>query len=75
MNIKELRDMTADELVKKSEEMRSELLNLRFQAARKVLENPVRVRIVKKDIARINTLLGEKKSTQNQVQIKGKNLK
>ncbi len=75
MKIKELRDMTADELVKKSEEMRSELLNLRFQAARKVLENPVRVRIVKKDIARINTLLGEKKSTQNQVQAKGKNLK
>lgn len=60
MKIKELRDMTADELVKKSEEMRSELLNLRFQAARKVLENPVRVRIVKKDIARINTLLKEK---------------
>lgn len=75
MKIKELRDMTADELVKKSEEMRSELLNLRFQAARKVLENPVRVRIVKKDIARINTLLGEKKPTQNQVQVKGKNLK
>lgn len=60
MKIKELRDMTADELLKKSEEMRSELLNLRFQAARKVLENPVRVRIVKKDIARINTLLKEK---------------
>ena len=75
MKIKELRDMTADELLKKSEEMRSELLNLRFQAARKVLENPVRVHIVKKDIARINTLLGEKKSAQNQVQVKGKNLK
>ena len=46
MKIKELRDMTADELLKKSEEMRSELLNLRFQAARKVLENPTRVHIV-----------------------------
>ena len=60
MKIKELRDMTADELLKKSEEMRSELLNLRFQAARKVIENPMRVRIVKKDIARVNTLLKEK---------------
>lgn len=75
MKIKELRDMTADELLKKSEVMRSELLNLRFQAARKVLENPMRVHIVKKDIARINTLLGEKKSTQKQAQVKGKNLK
>ncbi len=66
MKVKELRDMTADELLKKSDEMKSELLNLRFQAARKVLENPMRIRTVKKDIARINTLLGEKKSAQNQ---------
>jgi len=66
MKVKELRDMTADELFKKSDEMKSELLNLRFQAARKVLENPMRIRTVKKDIARINTLLGEKKSAQNQ---------
>jgi large subunit ribosomal protein L29 len=73
MKIKELRDMTADELLKKSEEMRSELLNLRFQAARKVLENPMRIRIVKKDIARINTLLTEKKSAQGQAKVQGKN--
>ncbi|MBI3599776.1 MAG: 50S ribosomal protein L29 [Nitrospinae bacterium] len=60
MKSKELRDLTVEELVKKSGEIKSELMNLRFQAARKVLENPMRVRVLRKDIARINTILGEK---------------
>ncbi|MBI4378990.1 MAG: 50S ribosomal protein L29 [Nitrospinae bacterium] len=56
----EFRDLTNEELLKKLEEMKSELLKLRFQEARKVLENPMRFRILKKDIARINTILNEK---------------
>ncbi len=60
MKAKELRDLTVEELSKKSGEAKSELMNLRFQAARKVLENPMRLRVLKKDIARINTILAEK---------------
>ncbi|MEK6590823.1 MAG: 50S ribosomal protein L29 [Nitrospinota bacterium] len=56
----EFRDLTNEELLKKLEEMKSELLKLRFQEARKVLENPMRFRILKKDIARINTILNKK---------------
>jgi large subunit ribosomal protein L29 len=61
MKPKELRDLTAEELAKKSGEIKSELMNLRFQAARKVLENPMRLRVLRKDIARINTILTEEK--------------
>ena len=56
----DFRDLTNEELLKKLEEMKSELLKLRFQEARKVLENPMRFRILKKDIARINTILNKK---------------
>lgn len=61
MKAKDLRNLTGEELLKKSEEMRSELLNLRFQVARKVLENPMRIRILRKDIARVNTIIDEQK--------------
>ncbi|MEK6544949.1 MAG: 50S ribosomal protein L29 [Nitrospinota bacterium] len=60
MKAKELRDLTKEELLKKSVEIKSELLNLRFQAAMKTIENPIRLRILKKDVARINTILTEK---------------
>lgn len=60
MKAKELRDLTKEELLKKSGEIKSELLNLRFQAAMKTIENPIRLRILKKDVARINTILTEK---------------
>lgn len=61
MKAKDLRNLTGEELLKKSEEMRSELLSLRFQVARKVLENPMRIRILRKDIARVNTIIDEQK--------------
>jgi large subunit ribosomal protein L29 len=60
MKAKELRDLTKEELLKKSVEIKSELLNLRFQAAMKTIKNPIRLRILKKDVARINTILTEK---------------
>lgn len=60
MKAKELRDLTNEELLKKTVEIKSELLNLRFQAAMKTIENPIRLRMLKKDIARINTILTEK---------------
>ena len=60
MKAAELREMTAVELTKKLSELKEELFNLRFQHAINQLENPGRREIVKKDIARVMTILAEK---------------
>ena len=60
MKAAELREMTAVELTKKLSELKEELFNLRFQHAINQLENPGRIAVVKKDIARVMTLLAEK---------------
>lgn len=59
MKASEIRESTAAELNKKLEELRSELFNLRFQHAINQLENPMRIKAVKKDIARIKTVMRE----------------
>ena len=56
----EIRKMTAEELEAKLKELKSELFNLRFQHAVNQLENPHRIADVKKDIARVMTILHEK---------------
>ena len=53
---KELRSMSADELNQKIASLKEELFNLRFQLAAGQLENPSRIREVKKTIARIKTI-------------------
>ncbi|MBQ4556433.1 MAG: 50S ribosomal protein L29 [Clostridia bacterium] len=60
MKVTELRDMTADQLQAKLKELKSELFNLRFQHAINQLENPHKITDVKKDIARVMTVLQEK---------------
>ena len=60
MKAKELRDMTGDELNAKLKELKNELFNLRFQHAINQLENPMRLGAVKKDIARVKTIIREK---------------
>ena len=60
MKVTELRDMTADQLQAKLKEMKSELFNLRFQHAINQLDNPHKISDVKKDIARVMTVLQEK---------------
>ena len=62
MNAKELREMTAEQLNKKLGELKEELFNLRFQNAINQLENTHRIADVKKDIARVMTILHEKKA-------------
>ena len=57
MKMNELRNMSAAELTAKVKELKAELFNLRFQHAINQLENPMRINTVKKDIARINTVL------------------
>ncbi|NLK72028.1 MAG: 50S ribosomal protein L29 [Clostridiales bacterium] len=60
MKADKLRDMTETELNNEIMKLKNELFNLRFQHVTGQLENPVRVRIVKKEIARAKTILREK---------------
>ena len=56
MKINEIRDMSAEDLDKKLAELKEELFNLRFQMATGQCENPMKIREVKKSIARIKTI-------------------
>jgi large subunit ribosomal protein L29 len=58
--VTELRDATSDDLVEKLTEAKKELFNLRFQAATGQLESHGRLRAVRKDIARIYTVMRER---------------
>ncbi len=60
MKATELREMTEVELNKQLKDLKAELFNLRFQHAINQLDNPVRIDAVKKDIARVMTVLAEK---------------
>jgi large subunit ribosomal protein L29 len=64
----ELRELTEEELHDKEEELRKELFNLRFQMATAQIENPVRIREVRRDIARIKTVLRERLSPRSSEQ-------
>ena len=60
MKATELREMTAVELNKQLKDLKAELFNLRFQHAINQLDNPGRIEAVKKDIARVMTIMAEK---------------
>lgn len=60
MKAAELRNLSIDELKKKELDLRRELFNLRFQLAKGELQNVRRIRAVKKDIAKILTIITEK---------------
>ena len=62
MNIKEVREKSSDELTKTLEDYKVELFDLRFQRATGSIENPMRIRELKKSIARILTVLQERES-------------
>jgi large subunit ribosomal protein L29 len=56
----ELRDLPDDELLHRIESAKEELFNLRFQLATGQLDNPARLRVLKRDIARVATVLRER---------------
>ncbi|WP_420861406.1 50S ribosomal protein L29 [Algirhabdus cladophorae] len=60
MNAQELRDKTPDELKNELSNLKKEAFNLRFQQATGQLENTARMRTVKRDAARVKTILNEK---------------
>ena len=65
MKAKELKDQSEDELRIKEGELYDQLFKLRFQAATAQLEKPARIRQVRRDLARIKTILRQKELTKN----------
>ena len=61
MKINKIREMSSPDLEKELGELKSELFKLRFSLATNGLDNPMKIKSVKKDIARINTILTERK--------------
>ena len=59
MKISELKDLTATELAAKGRELRQELFTLRLQQATSQLEKPARIRILRRDVARIETKISQ----------------
>ena len=61
MKINKRKEMSSPELEKELGELKTELFKLKFSLATNTLDNPMKIRDVKKDIARINTVLTERK--------------
>ena len=64
MNVKEIRDLSIEELQKEVISLKEELYTLRFAQATGSLENPARIKDIKKTIARIYTVLTERESSE-----------
>ena len=60
MKINKIREMSSPELEKELVELKSELFKLRFSLATNGLDNPMKIKEVKKDIARVNTILKQR---------------
>lgn len=61
MKVSDMRTMSAEELRTKGRELDQELFNLKFQLHTGRLENTARLAAIRRDIARVNTILGEKR--------------
>ncbi|MBI4914734.1 MAG: 50S ribosomal protein L29 [Acidobacteria bacterium] len=60
MKARELRERSIEELRRSEAELREQLFKLRFQKATGQIENPVKIRLVRKDIARVQTILAQR---------------
>lgn len=60
MKAKEMKELTKEELLKKKKDLKEELFNLRFQHSTGQLENTARMKLLKKDVARIETFVRQK---------------
>jgi large subunit ribosomal protein L29 len=66
MNLEKIREMTDAELDAELKKTKNELFNLRFQHVTGQLENPIRLRNIKRDIARVKTIIREKELVKEQ---------
>lgn len=60
MDVKELRGLTEAELTEKEQQLKQEVFNLRFQLTTGRIENPMKIRQTKRDLARVKTIMREK---------------
>ncbi len=65
MKASQVRDMTVDQLRDELAKLKKEQLNLRFQMASGQLENTVRIRDVRRDVARVQTILSQKVAAES----------
>ena len=65
MKIDKIKEMSSPELEKELSELKTELFKLRFSLATNGLDNPMKIKEVKKDIARINTVLRQRELAAN----------
>ena len=69
MKAVELKEMTLDELIGREEELTEELARLRIQLSIKRLDNPLQVRVVRRDLARVKTIITEKTAAEENTQV------
>lgn len=67
MKMSEIKDLTLTELSAKSRDLRQELFNLRLQQASSQLEHPARLRILRRDVARVETRISQLRRQQQPV--------
>ena len=65
MRAEEIREMSVDDIRTRVAELEEERFRLRFRSATEPLENPLRLRTIRKDIARLKTVLSERERTKN----------
>lgn len=63
MKVSEIRELTIEELRQREQDIAEELFNLKFQRATAQLENKMRVRQVRRDLARVKTVIQEKQTS------------
>ena len=65
MKAEKVRDMSEDELLKKEEDLQDQLLRLRIQNATAQLDRPTKIRDARKDLARVKTILAERRRAES----------
>ncbi len=69
MKINKIREMSSPDLEKELGELKTELFKLKFSLATNGLDNPMKIKEVKKDIAKINTVLTERKIAESKTSV------
>jgi large subunit ribosomal protein L29 len=70
MLARDIRDLTETEITTRIKELEEERFRLRFRSATETLEDPLRLRVIRKDIARLQTVLREKRGVEADAQTK-----
>jgi large subunit ribosomal protein L29 len=70
MKTRELRDLTKDEILVRKEELEKEIFNLKIRQATKQIENPLKIRTIRRELARIRTILHEDEMGKSKLAVK-----